>query len=82
MNKEAKIKENGGLEAQAEPNTECVGTLNKIFVEQNPKGENRETDSLPGCVTFYGKPISPNGPCKTCWIKHVCKAVFEGNKKC
>jgi hypothetical protein len=51
-------------------------------VEQNPQGENKETDSLPGCVTFYGKPISPNGPCRTCWIQHVCKAVFEGNKKC
>ena len=33
-------------------------------------------NSVPGCVGFHGRPISPNGPCNTCPYEDLCKSVI------
>jgi|YelNatPaOPRAMG01_1025707.scaffolds.fasta_scaffold38400_5 hypothetical protein len=39
-----------------------------------PRKKNIATDSLPGCIGYFGKPIAPNN-CQTCGWANVCKKV-------
>jgi hypothetical protein len=42
---------------------------------------NFSVDSLPGCLGLYGAPIVPNGPCKVCRLKDVCKRMLRRTKR-
>jgi hypothetical protein len=33
---------------------------------------------LPGCITFYGHPTFPNGPCDLCNFEKLCKENSGG----
>ncbi len=34
---------------------------------------------LPGCITFYGHPTFPNGPCDVCNFEKLCKKNTGGH---
>jgi len=42
-----------------------------------PRKKNTVSDSLPGCIGYYGFPLAPNGPCEKCAQADFCRKAQE-----
>lgn len=89
------LKPPGGLAKNT--NNLVIGTPIKDFVEDKLKERifrettNPSFDTLPGCITYYGHPMKPNGPCETCKCNFICEKctpkedmeiIFKEEVKC
>lgn len=60
-------------------NNKIERTPIKHFVEDKPKERifrkttNPSFDTIPGCMTYYGHPMKPNGPCEKCKCNFICE---------